>query len=384
MSDEEDVGKVVFHRGQSNSRDVWDDSALIKSYEQAMKTFRLAVGGSTEEESPPKPSTKKRKPKRRWRVGDRCQAVWSEDNEIYAAEIESIDEAEQTCVVVFSEYGNKEEVDLADLMFEAKPPKPSHATPSTTNNSDTEESNTHTAINKTTSSNSKTSRTRKETPSSPSHSSRRTRRRFDSPTLSDTGSNYSPHHGNDNHMDPVFPSSSSSSSRARNSSRPNDHRSSPPPFDRSNSRSTGHTWRSGQACRTTCCEDGLLHSATIENISWEDQTCSVYFPDQGIVQHHTPLSELMFAEARAPPFANTRHRKSSIAATPPSAPPMPPPSSWIPPSFIPSRHQPFSPSYPNVPPVPSEDDTLASMLLSWYQSGFHTGYYQAMQQMRRR
>jgi len=44
---------------------------------------------------------------------------------------------------------------------------------------------------------------------------------------------------------------------------------------------------------------------------------------------------------------------------------------------------------PPVPPhllrqhggIPEEDEAMASMLMSWYTSGYHTGYYQAIRDM---
>jgi len=33
--------------------------------------------------------------------------------------------------------------------------------------------------------------------------------------------------------------------------------------------------------------------------------------------------------------------------------------------------------------LPEEDEAMASMLMSWYTSGYHTGYYQAMRDMKK-
>lgn len=53
-----------------------------------------------------------------WQVGDSCSAYWSEDGQLYAATISSIDEKRGTCVVVFTGYGNEEEQNLEDLLSE--------------------------------------------------------------------------------------------------------------------------------------------------------------------------------------------------------------------------------------------------------------------------
>jgi len=78
----------------------------------------------------------------------------------------------------------------------------------------------------------------------------------------------------------------------------------------------------------------------------------------------------------------------------PPVPPMPPTllsHHWSGPN--PSGFQPsantfqFAPMPPPPAPVNSSDiahdnDALASMLMAWYLSGYHTGYYQAIQNLR--
>lgn len=53
-----------------------------------------------------------------WQVGDSCSAYWSEDGQLYAATISSIDWIKGTCVVVYTGYGNEEEQNLEDLLSE--------------------------------------------------------------------------------------------------------------------------------------------------------------------------------------------------------------------------------------------------------------------------
>ncbi|KAM4729689.1 LOW QUALITY PROTEIN: survival of motor neuron-related-splicing factor 30 [Anableps anableps] len=53
--------------------------------------------------------------KKSWKVGDRCMAVWSQDGQVYEAEIEEIDRENGTAAVTFTEYGNAEVIPLQNL-----------------------------------------------------------------------------------------------------------------------------------------------------------------------------------------------------------------------------------------------------------------------------
>ncbi|KAM9366006.1 survival of motor neuron-related-splicing factor 30 [Pholidichthys leucotaenia] len=50
-----------------------------------------------------------------WKVGDRCMAVWSQDGQMYEAEIEEIDRDNSTAAVTFTGYGNAEVIPLPNL-----------------------------------------------------------------------------------------------------------------------------------------------------------------------------------------------------------------------------------------------------------------------------
>lgn len=127
---------VLFTRGtgQSDDSDIWDDTALIKAYDKAVASFKTALKGEKGEEQP-QPSKKGHPGKKRknnkknqsrkrinspadklWQVGDSCFAYWSEDGQLYAAMIASIDEKKGTCVVTYTDYGNEEEQNLEDLV----------------------------------------------------------------------------------------------------------------------------------------------------------------------------------------------------------------------------------------------------------------------------
>ncbi|XP_069034613.1 survival motor neuron protein 1 [Embiotoca jacksoni] len=126
---------VLFTRGsgQSDDSDIWDDTALIKAYDKAVASFKTALKGEDEPQASKKNQPgKKRKnnkknqsrkrtntpPEREWQVGDPCSAYWSQDGQLYAATISSIDEKRGTCIVVYTGYGNEEEQNLEDLLSE--------------------------------------------------------------------------------------------------------------------------------------------------------------------------------------------------------------------------------------------------------------------------
>lgn len=51
-----------------------------------------------------------------WKVGDSCNAIWSEDGNVYLATIASINHKRGRCVVTYTGYGNQEEKSLNDLL----------------------------------------------------------------------------------------------------------------------------------------------------------------------------------------------------------------------------------------------------------------------------
>ncbi|XP_054571159.1 survival motor neuron protein isoform X2 [Eptesicus fuscus] len=129
----EQEDSVLFRRGagQSDDSDIWDDTALIKAYDKAVASFKHALKNGDISEASNKPKgTPKRKPAKKnksqkkntttplkqWKVGDKCSAIWSEDGCIYPATIASVDFKRETCVVVYTGYGNREEQNLSDLL----------------------------------------------------------------------------------------------------------------------------------------------------------------------------------------------------------------------------------------------------------------------------
>lgn len=121
----------LFFPLQSDDSDIWDDTALIKAYDKAVASFKHALKNGDMCETSDKPKgTARRKPAKKnknqkknataplkqWKAGDKCSAVWSEDGCVYPATITSVDLKRETCVVVYTGYGNKEEQNLSDLL----------------------------------------------------------------------------------------------------------------------------------------------------------------------------------------------------------------------------------------------------------------------------
>ncbi|NWS45014.1 SMN protein, partial [Probosciger aterrimus] len=117
----------------TDDSDVWDDAALIKAYDKAVASFKNALkNGECSEPSDKQEhrqeikrrnnrKNKNRKrtnmvPSKQWKVGDSCNAVWSEDGNVYLATIASINYKRGTCVVTYTGYGNQEEQSLTDLL----------------------------------------------------------------------------------------------------------------------------------------------------------------------------------------------------------------------------------------------------------------------------
>ncbi|XP_048733380.2 survival motor neuron protein 1-like [Ostrea edulis] len=122
-------GTLLFQRGQQGSdseNDLWDDTALIKAYDNAISLVKAHIkkeNGLTDEEKPGTTDKKRKSGKRKkrhrkkkqWRPGDQCRATFSEDGLVYDAEILSVDQQTGTCVVRYRGYGNEEEQILDNL-----------------------------------------------------------------------------------------------------------------------------------------------------------------------------------------------------------------------------------------------------------------------------
>lgn len=114
---------ILFSRDQgSDDGNIWDDTALIAAYDKAVglmksdavKRNEKSPKSSSVERKTSKEYEKKTKPKtsspQKWRTGDQCEAIYSEDRRWYSAIVKKVNHDEGTCIVEYADYGNVEEV----------------------------------------------------------------------------------------------------------------------------------------------------------------------------------------------------------------------------------------------------------------------------------
>uniref|UniRef100_A0A8D3DNH1 Tudor domain-containing protein n=1 Tax=Scophthalmus maximus TaxID=52904 RepID=A0A8D3DNH1_SCOMX len=183
-------------------------------------------------------------------------------------------------------------------------------------------------------------------------------------------------------------------------------------------------WQVGDSCCAYWSEDGQLYAATISAMDETRDTCTVVFTGYGneeeqnledllaelsegddetdakVKEAESSTEESESSAANKPkqqPHSKAQKSKAHKEPPPmwaagfPGFPPCPPPTHAfrqkgsrqsgahgpIPPSWPPMM--PFGP--PMIPPPPPmspdmmDDEALGSMLISWYMSGYHTGYY---------
>ncbi|NXM58804.1 SMN protein, partial [Illadopsis cleaveri] len=190
-------------------------------------------------------------------------------------------------------------------------------------------------------------------------------------------------------------------------------------------------WKVGDSCSAVWSEDGNLYLARIASINQKRGTCVVTYMGYGN-QEEQNLSDLLPPASNETvnemghsgenenetPYSTDESEKSSQSSrnknnytkarfsaqnlrfpTPPP-PPVPglgkstfAPSTQeqrnrlfacvtVPPSFLSCWPPPFPAGPPLIPPPPpmrpdtaEDDEALGSMLIAWYMSGYHTGYY---------
>nr|XP_058963576.1 survival motor neuron protein-like [Pocillopora verrucosa] len=332
-------GDVIFRVGeQADTSDIWDDTALIEAYDRAINAIKNGgKNGGTKGKNGGKnrkQQSSKKKDKNKttgqtieWHVGDKCRAFYSEDEQIYNAVVISLDGSSNTCVVRFSGYGNEEEKNLDDLL----PPS---------------------------------------------------KRDFKSPRQSG-------HH------------CAQLASLEQNSG---DNE-----MDWSTGGQSPIRWQVSDLCLAPEQPSQHLHEAVINSFP-TPYTCKVTFlrsrqrqdvdlstlrPSHSSRQvrphhhnhHHPYLTDQRYPVSGAP-FTSHQFPMNFFTPCPPP-PPVPPvllPPVGSQPS-VPTNSFPHAPMPPPPAPVNSSDvshdnDALASMLMAWYLSGYHTGYYQAMQNLR--
>jgi len=123
----EENDAILYQRGdESGGQDAWDDSALIKAYDEAVSAMKAKLAEQNPDFCPIVKSKGKKKQKKKknkksassshgWSVGDTCRAVYTEDGEVYTARIVSLD-SNDTCTLEYLGYGNQETQQLAHLM----------------------------------------------------------------------------------------------------------------------------------------------------------------------------------------------------------------------------------------------------------------------------
>uniref|UniRef100_UPI00358E852F survival motor neuron protein-like n=1 Tax=Myxine glutinosa TaxID=7769 RepID=UPI00358E852F len=184
-------------------------------------------------------------------------------------------------------------------------------------------------------------------------------------------------------------------------------------------------WKPGDMCRAVFTEDGIIYDAMIRSVDPDSGLCVVVYEGYGneeqqrlvdllpptasdadledSSQFGIPMQNCSLSpeesdvpdpiphgpRQRKPPTAR-RHGPNVKGWQYPS-PPLPPPFGYpaMPPPWF--RFPSFAGMPPVVPPPPiptidsieGEDEALATMLISWYMSGYHTGYYLGLQHGRR-
>ncbi|XP_061096099.1 survival motor neuron protein-like isoform X1 [Conger conger] len=124
-------GDIVFRKDRSaccSAAIADDNSALVKAYDRALKSFQKGVMSEGEDtsdglnEMPKSGEESKAAEKERtttcqpWAVGSRCRTVWSEDGLLYPAALVSVEG--QRGRVKFDGYGNEQDVELSALLPE--------------------------------------------------------------------------------------------------------------------------------------------------------------------------------------------------------------------------------------------------------------------------
>ncbi|KAM6331908.1 uncharacterized protein FN964_014613 [Alca torda] len=146
----------------------------------------------------------------------------------------------------------------------------------------------------------------------------------------------------------------------------------------------GHQWRVGDACRTAWPGDGRLYPARLRALDPGTGTCLVQFDGYGDTEERA-LADLL------PPHPTTWGASDTLGSEGS-------PSSWEPPSGARRRkgeRPPSSPQPPEVMPPPwppallramreeeEEEEALTAMLMAWYMSGYHTGFYVGLREGR--
>uniref|UniRef100_A0A670XLL8 Survival of motor neuron protein-like n=1 Tax=Pseudonaja textilis TaxID=8673 RepID=A0A670XLL8_PSETE len=166
-----------------------------------------------------------------------------------------------------------------------------------------------------------------------------------------------------------------------------------------NNAATQKQWRVNDACSAVWSEDGNVYQATIASVNWKKGTCVVVYTGYGN-REEQKLSDLL------PPMDTEGTNEEKSAAENENETQYSTDESDFSFRSPQSKHNPTKsaqwnshfplPSSPSaqgserlIPPPPllssdspDDDEALGSMLIAWYMSGYHTGYYLGLKQGR--
>uniref|UniRef100_A0AAF5Q1B6 Tudor domain-containing protein n=2 Tax=Wuchereria bancrofti TaxID=6293 RepID=A0AAF5Q1B6_WUCBA len=112
-----DKGGVVYRKADlddTENEDVWDDSALIKMYDEMINRTYDSLGAECTSVTKKKKKFRKT-PKIKWHVGDHCMAPYYNDQLWYPAVVKKLDLDDGKCDVLYDVYDELARVSIADL-----------------------------------------------------------------------------------------------------------------------------------------------------------------------------------------------------------------------------------------------------------------------------
>ncbi|XP_024152926.1 survival of motor neuron-related-splicing factor 30 [Oryzias melastigma] len=92
-----------------------DLQKLLKDLREVIELTKDLLSSQPTDGSSNSSTSEKPPPKRTWKVGERCMAMWGSDGQAYEAEIEEIDRENGTAAITFVGYGNAEVMPLLNL-----------------------------------------------------------------------------------------------------------------------------------------------------------------------------------------------------------------------------------------------------------------------------